>query len=87
MKLFYLENCPHCRRARMWTEQLYQENPEYKDIPLELIEESQQATLADTYDYYYVPCFFDGNQKLHEGVASKEIIQNIFDDYLRRTGK
>lgn len=87
MKLFYLENCPHCVRARMWIEQLYQENPEYKDIPLELIEESQQAALADTYDYYYVPCFFDGNQKLHEGVASKEIIQNIFDDYLRRTGK
>ena len=87
MKLFYLEHCPHCRRARMWIEQLYQENPEYKDIPLELIEESQQAALADTYDYYYVPCFFDGNQKLHEGVASKEIIQNIFDDYLRMTGK
>lgn len=83
MKLFYLENCPHCKRARAWMEELYQENLAYKDIPIEMIEESQQVELADSYDYYYVPCFFEGDKKLHEGVASKEIIQNIFDNYLR----
>lgn len=83
MKLFYLENCPHCKRARAWMEELYQENSAYKDIPIEMIEESQQVELADSYDYYYVPCFFEGDKKLHEGVASKEIIQNIFDNYLR----
>lgn len=83
MKLFYLENCPHCKRARAWMEELYQENSAYKDIPIEMIEESQQVELADSYDYYYVPCFFEGDKKLHEGVASKEIIQNIFDSYLR----
>lgn len=83
MKLFYLENCPHCKRARAWMEELYQENSAYKDIPIEMIEESQQVELADSYDYYYVPCFFEGDKKLHEGVASKEIMQNIFDNYLR----
>lgn len=87
MKLFYLENCPHCKRARKWMEELYQENPVYKEIPIEMIEESQQAELADSYDYYYVPCFFDGNEKVHEGVASKDIIRTIFDNYLRRNGK
>ena len=56
---------------------------QFKDIPGNIL----KNTVDYTYDYYYVPCFFDGNQKLHEGVASKEIIQNIFDDYLRRTGK
>lgn len=85
MKLFYLENCPHCQRARNWMQELYVENPIYKEILIEMIEESREVELADSYDYYYyVPCFFDGDQKLHEGVASKEIIQNIFDDYLRR---
>ena len=84
MKLFYLENCPHCLRARNWMQELYVENPIYKEILIEMIEESREVELADSYDYYYVPCFFDGDQKLHEGVASKEIIQNIFDDYLRR---
>ena len=84
MKLFYLESCPHCQRARKWMQELYQENPEYQKIPIEMIEESQQVELANSFDYYYVPCFFDGHQKLHEGVASKEIIKEIFDGYLRR---
>lgn len=87
IKLFYLENCPHCKRARAWMDELYKENPIYKDIPIEMIEESQEAELANSYDYYYVPCFFDGHQKLHEGVASLDIIRQIFDDYLRRNTK
>lgn len=84
MKLFILEHCPHCRNARTWISELYQEYPQYRDIPLEVIDEEKESDIAEAYDYYYVPCFFDGKQKLHEGVASKEIIQNIFDNYLRR---
>ncbi|MDE6952383.1 MAG: glutaredoxin [Erysipelotrichales bacterium] len=84
MKLFILENCPHCIRAMNWIKELYEEYPKYRDIPIELIDEAKDNELADSYDYYYVPCFFEGNVKLHEGVASKEIIRNIFDDYLRR---
>lgn len=87
MKLFYLEGCPHCRRARQWMEELYQENPEYKSIPMEMIEESQQVELANSYDYYYVPCYFEGHRKLHEGVASKEIIKTLFDNYLKENLK
>ena len=64
MKLFYLENCPHCQRARNWMQELYVENPIYKEILIEMIEESREVELADSYDYYYVPCFFDGDQKL-----------------------
>ena len=56
MKLFYLENCPHCQRARNWMQELYVENPIYKEILIEMIEESREVELADSYDYYYVPC-------------------------------
>jgi len=84
MRLFVLEHCPHCRRARQWIDELCSENPIYQDIDIEIIDEEKNSDLADLYDYYYVPCFFDGDIKLHEGIASKEIIQNIFDDYLRR---
>ena len=52
-----------------------------------MIEESEQSELADTYDYYYVPCFFEGTKKLHEGAITKETIQKIFDDYLREENK
>lgn len=84
MKMFILENCPHCRRARQWMQELCVENPIYQSIPVEYIDEAKESDLANSYDYYYVPCFFDGNQKLHEGVASKQVIQDLFDDYLRR---
>ena len=83
MKLFILEHCPHCKRAKKWMEELCKENPLYKQIPIELIDERKEETLAATYDYYYVPCFFEGDTKLHEGAASKEIIKNIFDNYLK----
>ncbi|MEG0277233.1 MAG: glutaredoxin [Coprobacillus sp.] len=84
MKLFILEHCPHCKRARSWIHELCDENPQYREIPIELIDEAKEVELADSYDYYLVPTFFDGDNKLHEGVASKEIIKNIFDEYIRR---
>ena len=87
MKLFYLKNCPYCRQALAWIQELYQQDMKYQRIPLEMIEESEQSELADTYDYYYVPCFFEGTKKLHEGDITKEAIQKIFDDYLREENK
>ena len=87
MKLFYLKNCPYCRQALAWIQELYQQDAKYQRIPLEMIEESEQSELADTYDYYYVPCFFEGQKKLHEGAITKETIQKIFDDYLREENK
>jgi len=70
--------------ARKWMAELCEEDPHYKQVPIEMIDEAKEVALANSYDYYYVPCFYDGNMKLHEGVASKKIIQNIFDEYLRR---
>ena len=87
MKLFYLKNCPYCRQALAWIQELYQQDIKYQCIPLEMIEESEQSELADTYDYYYVPCFFEGTKKLHEGAITKEAFQKIFDDYLREENK
>ena len=47
-----------------------------------MIDEQINSELADQYDYYYVPALFDGNTKLHEGVASKDGLKKIFDQYL-----
>ena len=52
-----------------------------------IIDEAKESRLADSYDYFYVPCFYDNDIKLHEGVASKDIIRDIFENYLRRNGK
>ena len=83
-KLFYLETCPYCLKARQYMEELRNENPEYQRIELEMIEEREQAELANTFDYYYVPTFYLGDEKLHEGAMTKEDLQSVFDKVLQR---
>lgn len=83
-KLFYLERCPYCIKAMNYMENLKKVNPEYRLIELEMIEESQQAELANSYDYYYVPTFYLGDEKLHEGAMTEEDVQSVFDKVLQR---
>ena len=64
--MFYLDDCGYCAKAHKALEELMQEKPEYRDIPLTKIEESRNPEVADTYDYYAVPSFFDGRTKLFE---------------------
>ncbi len=64
--MFYLEDCGYCRKAMEGLEELFRENPAYRQIPLTRIEESREPELADRYDYYAVPSFFVGGQKIFE---------------------
>ncbi|MCL2498186.1 MAG: hypothetical protein FWF06_06200 [Symbiobacteriaceae bacterium] len=41
------------------------------------IDEQKEPQLADSYDYYYVPTYFVGGEKLHEGVATKEKLEAV----------
>lgn len=66
LTMFYLEDCGYCAKARRALEELYAENPAYREVPIRRIEESQNPALADQYDYYAVPSFFDGKEKLFE---------------------
>lgn len=84
MRMFILKNCPHCKRAIGWIEELKRENPEYEKIEIELVDEQINSELANQYDYYYVPALYDGESKLHEGVATKNGIKSIFDFYLKK---
>ena len=66
LTMFYLDDCGYCAKARRALEELYAEKPEYREIPIHMIEESMEPELADQYDYYAVPSFFDGKKKLFE---------------------
>jgi len=79
LTMFYLESCPFCKKAFRWMEELKAENPSYNDIEIELVEETKNKEKADSYDYYFVPSYFLGEEKLHEGIASKEKIKRVFD--------
>ena len=68
MKLtaFILPGCPYCIQARELIAELCAGHPEYAAIGIEWIDESAEPQLADRYDYYRVPSFFLGEEKLYE---------------------
>ncbi len=73
--LFVLKNCPYCVEALRWQDELMQQYPELQKIPIRVVDERKEAALAESYDYYYVPCYFVGGVKMHEGAASREKVE------------
>ncbi len=78
LTMFILKDCPHCRAALAINGELALE-PRFADVEVEVVDEREQAELADSYDYYYVPCYYLGREKLHEGAATREDILAVFE--------
>ncbi len=78
LTMFYFPECPYCRQAFRWHEEVFRDHPEYRDVPLRRIDEHKEAALADRYDYWYVPCYYLGEEKLGEGVKDKALIEAAF---------
>ena len=80
---FKIPSCPFCRQADRFLQELMEENEQYKDIAIQVIDETRERALAESYNYYYVPAFFLGDKKLHEGVATKKAIKKVLDEALK----
>lgn len=80
--MFVMTGCPHCANAERFMEELYEKNPEYKKLEIEVINETDEPELADQYDYYYVPTYYLDGEKFHEGVPKKNIIEELFQKAL-----
>ena len=78
VKLFYLKNCPFCRKALRYIDEVKAAHPELAAVDIELIEESEQPAVADGYDYYYVPTFYVDGVKVHEGHAERADVEAVF---------
>jgi thiol-disulfide isomerase/thioredoxin len=76
--------CPYCRKALGWIDELRKENQEYSQVEIKTIDEEKEPALASKYDYYYVPTFYVGDEKIFEGVPTKEIVRNVFEKALGR---
>ena len=77
VKLFYLKNCPFCRKALRYIDEVKAAHPELAAVGIELIEESEQPAVADGYDYYYVPTFYVDGVKVHEGGIYPDEVEAI----------
>lgn len=78
LKMFMFAGCPHCKKADEMISALMAERPEYKEVPFVRIDERKDPATVDRYDYYYVPSFFVGDEKIAEGVPTKENIEKAF---------
>ena len=82
LTMFYLESCPYCKRARSYMEELRADNQSYARIPIKIIEERQEKALADSFDYYYVPCYYIGDRKIAEGAMDRAGVKAVLDEAL-----
>jgi len=80
---FKLKNCPYCIKANTYLEELLQED-RYKSIQIRHIDERVESDLANSYDYYLVPSFFLGKQKLFEGIMTKEDVRSVIEEVLKK---
>ncbi len=78
LTFFYLPGCPYCEKARRFIRSVLDEHPEYREVKVVEIDEIEQYELADTFDYFYVPCFFLEGENLFEGDPTREDILNAF---------
>lgn len=77
VKLFYLRNCPFCKLALQYIADARAAHPELAAVEVETVEESERPDEAGRYDYYYVPTFYVGGVKAHEGRATSEQVEMI----------
>ena len=77
---FYLRGCPFCKKADDMLKELMEENPQYKQLKIHYIEETENMEYCDLMDYFFVPCFFVDGVNRHEGKVTKEALQKILDE-------
>ena len=76
---FYLKTCPYCRQADRLLEEARAKRPELAQVEIEKIEETERPDIADQYEYYYVPCFYLGKEKLLEGVPTYAAVEKALE--------
>jgi glutaredoxin len=77
--MFYLSDCPHCVGAMRYEDELRRENPAYRALQIERIDEAEDPKTADEYDYYWVPTYYVDGVKAHEGRNTKADVRKVFD--------
>ena len=83
IRMFTMASCPYCQKARRWMDELMAENPAYRALSIDIVDEVEQPEYAEQFDYYYVPTYYVDDKKVHEGAATKQIVRRVFDAALK----
>ena len=85
IQLFILKGCPHCKLALAYQQELLAERPQWREVPLRIVDEREEKALADSYDYYYVPSYYVNGKKVHEGHAERADVEAVYRAALGET--
>lgn len=77
LTLFHFAACPYCQAARRYIAELQAEYPELRAVEIDLIDEKLCPDIAEQYDYWFVPTFFLGGNKLHEGACERADVERV----------
>ena len=70
---FHLTGCPYCQKAFKAFKELQEENPSWKNISIEWVEEETETpSELKNFDYYYVPTIYVGEKKIYEAAPSDD---------------
>lgn len=79
--IFVLKYCGFCRTALQYLDSILAEHPEYRQVEIEKVDEAVERERARAHDYFYVPTFYIGDRKVHEGaVRDKSQIEAILKE-------
>ena len=73
----YLKGCPYCKKAMKAFDALLNANDEYKKVEIDAVEEGENPDRIASLDYYHVPTYYIGDDKLFEASPgdSYEVIE------------
>ncbi len=83
VELIHFESCPYCKQAKRWLQEVVAEHPELAQVHVEMIDEKLEPQRVQGRKYWYVPTFYVDGVKVHEGVASKQIVEDVLRSALQ----
>ena len=77
LTFIYLKGCPYCKKAMKAFDALLNANDEYKKVEIDAVEEGENPDRIASLDYYHVPTYYIGDEKLFEASPgdSYEVIE------------
>lgn len=77
LTFIYLKGCPYCKKAMKAFDVLLNANDEYKKVEIDAVEEGENPDRIASLDYYHVPTYYIGDDKLFEASPgdSYEVIE------------
>ena len=77
LTFIYLKGCPYCKKAMKAFDALLNANDEYKKVEIDAVEEGENPDRIVSLDYYHVPTYYIGDDKLFEASPgdSYEVIE------------